>query len=76
MGKPLIMMPSITYALKGRRILASYGIKSEIERTPKRGEDHSCGYSLYVPNKTDEAEKILIKKGIKINGRSERENEL
>ncbi len=75
MGKPLIMMSSVTYALKGRRILMSYGIKSEIERTPKRSESHSCGYSLYVPQRTDEAEKILIKNGVKISGRTERENE-
>lgn len=76
MGKPLIMMTSITYALKGRQILTSHGIRSEIERTPKRGENHSCGYSLYVPQRTDEAEKILRDNGIKINGRAERENGL
>lgn len=76
MGKPLIMMPSITYALKGRQILTMYSIKSEIERTPKRGDNHSCGYSLFVPEKTDEAEVILKENGIKIVGRIERENAL
>lgn len=73
MGKPLIMMPSVTYALKGRQILASHGIKAEIERTPK-GENRSCGYSLYIENKTDEAETILKENNIKILGRTEREN--
>ncbi|MGN1457548.1 MAG: DUF3343 domain-containing protein [Acutalibacteraceae bacterium] len=74
MGKPLIMMPSVTYALKGRQILASHGIRAEIERTPKHGENRSCGYSLYVENKTDEAEKILREHDIKTLGRTEREN--
>lgn len=74
MGKPLIMMPSVTYALKGRQILASHGIRAEIERTPKYGENRSCGYSLYVGNKTDEAEEILRENKIKILGRTEREN--
>ena len=68
MGKPLIMMPSVTYALKGRQILASHGIKAEIERAPK-GENRSCGYSLYVGNKADEAEIILKENNIKIIGR-------
>ncbi len=76
MVKPLIMVSSINYAIKGKQILSSYGIKSEIERTPKRSASTGCGYSLYVPERTDEAEEILISKGIKIKGRSERENEL
>lgn len=70
------MVSSITYALRGRQVLTSYGIKSEIERTPKTAENQSCGYSLYVPNKTDEAEEILRKNGIRIKGRIERKNEL
>lgn len=72
MGKPLIMVSSITYAMKAKQILNSVGIRSEIERTPKRDMKNGCGYSLYVPKDTDEAEKILKENHIKILGRAER----
>ncbi|HIQ80242.1 MAG TPA: DUF3343 domain-containing protein [Candidatus Scatavimonas merdigallinarum] len=72
-GKQLIMLTSITYAMKGRSILLKHGIAADIERTPKQGEANSCGYSLYVPTRTDEAEKILINNGITVLGRISRE---
>ncbi len=74
MNKPLIMVSSVTYAMKGKQILNSFGIRSEIERTAKRDMKNGCGYSLYVPKDTDEAEKILKENHIKIIGRSERGN--
>lgn len=73
MGKPMIMVNSITYAMKGRDILFSHGIKSYVERTPRGNEIGGCGYSIYVPERTDEAEKILTDTGIKILGRAERD---
>lgn len=76
MGKPLIMFSSITYAMKGRDILLEYGIRSSVERTPRSSANGGCGYSLNVPNRTDEAQNILIGKGIRILGRSERDGSL
>lgn len=72
-GKQLIMLPSITYAMKGRAILLNEGISADIERTPKRSGEYSCGYSLYVPHRTDEAEEILKDNGIMVLGRTDRE---
>ena len=73
MGIPAIMVSSVTYALRGQKILRSFGIKSEIERTARRANEKSCSYSIIVnQDKTDEAEKILIKHGIKVIGRTER----
>jgi len=72
-GKPMIMLSSITYAMKSRDILFQYGIKSYVERTPRSSANSGCGYSIYVPNRTDEAEKILRDLGIKVLGRSERD---
>ncbi len=72
MGEPLITVSSITYAMKGKQILNGYGIKANVQRTPKRSHSQSCTYSLYVPDNPDEAEEILIKNGIKVIGRSER----
>lgn len=69
MGKPLIMVTSITYAMKGRNILNKRGIKAEVVRTPKGENKHGCGYSIYVPNRSDEAIKILENNGIQVLGR-------
>lgn len=73
MGKPLIMLSSITYAMKSRDILFKSGIKSYVERTPQNIENAGCGYSLYIPDRTDEAERLLREMGIKILGRMERD---
>ena len=75
MEKPLIMVSSVTYAMKGKQILNNAGIRCEIERTQKRDVKNGCGYSLYVPQNADEAEKILKENNIKIIGRSERRNQ-
>lgn len=74
MGKPLIMLSSITYAMKSRDILFQNGIKSYVERTPHINGDVGCGYSIYVPFRTDEAERILRGMGIRILGRLERDD--
>ena len=71
MDKPLIMVSSVTYAMRGRDILSQYGIKSSIERTPKNSLVKGCGYSLFVPNDTDRAEEILKNSGVRVIGRTE-----
>ena len=73
MGKPMILVSSITYAMKGRDILSNRGMKAYVERTPRTSENIGCGYSIYVPSQTDEAERILIGYGIKVLGRAERD---
>ena len=73
MSRPMIMVNSITYAMKGRDILLNYGIKAYVERTPRNKTTVGCGYSIYVPERTDEAEKILTEMGIKVAGRRERD---
>lgn len=71
MGKPLIVVGSITYAMKSREILSRNDIRSSIERTPRNWAAHGCSYSVYVPYRTDDAEKILTMSGIKVYGRME-----
>lgn len=73
MKKELILLPSVTYAMKSKSILDQYHIRSYIQRTPKNTGVKSCGYCLFVPNRTDEAEKLLREKGVRILGRAERE---
>ncbi len=69
MDKPLIALTSITHAMKGKSLLLGYGIFSEIKRTPKGRGVKSCGYSLYVPQRTDEALALLEENGIVVLGR-------
>lgn len=73
MNKELILVPSVTYAMKAKSILEQYQIRSYIQRTPKNTDIQSCGYCLFVPHQTDRAEKLLREKGIRILGRAERE---
>lgn len=73
MGKPIIVVGSVTYAMKGRDLLARYGIRSSVERIYRSTNGRGCGYSIYVPQRTDEAERILRQAGIPVTGRTERE---
>ena len=73
MNKELILVPSVTYAMKAKSILEQYQIRSYIQRTPKYVNIRSCGYCLFVPNRSDEAEQILRKNGVRVLGRAERE---
>lgn len=73
MNNELILLPSVTYAMKAKSILDKYRIRSYIQRTPRNTPIKSCGYCLFVPDKTDEAERILRKSGVRILGRASRE---
>ncbi|HCA72403.1 MAG TPA: DUF3343 domain-containing protein [Ruminococcaceae bacterium] len=72
MSKQLIIVSSITYAMKSRELLFYYGIKAYVERLPRTPDMPGCGYGVYVPDRTDEAERILRREGIHVLGRRER----
>lgn len=72
MGKPMILVSSVTYAMKSRDILFQHGIRAYVERSPRTKENVGCGYGIYVPENADKAESILRGMGIKILGRVER----
>ncbi|MBQ8539685.1 MAG: DUF3343 domain-containing protein [Ruminococcus sp.] len=74
MEKQLILVPSVTYAMKAKRILDRYKIRSYIERTPKTHQVYSCGYCVFVPENVETANDILLRHGVKIIGRVAREN--
>lgn len=69
MNKTLLMMSSITYAIKARDLLVSYGYRSYIETTPGHLDKVGCGYSVSVNGNADEAENILKANGIRVLGR-------
>ena len=60
MKNDLILLPSVTYAMKAKSILEKYQIRAYIQRTPRNTPIKSCGYCLFVPERTDEAEKIPL----------------
>ena len=75
MEKQLILVPSVTYAMKAKSVLDRYNLKSYIERTPKTHQVYSCGYCLFVPENSDTAHELLLRHGVKVIGRVVREQE-
>ena len=75
MKKILLMVSSVTYAMKGKELLRRKGFKAYIERIPRGLQKSGCWYCIYVNENTDAAEKILIEAGIRVNGRYERSDE-
>ncbi len=73
MGKPLILVSSVTYAMRARELLLQSGIRGYVERIPKTAET-GCGYGVYVPEGADAAERILRDNGIRVLGRMEQED--
>lgn len=73
MKKELILLPSVTYAMKAKSILDKYNIRAYIQRTPGSAGLKSCGYCVFVPGAADRAESVLRENGIKVLGRAERE---
>lgn len=72
MGQYLIMVSSITQAIKGRDLLRSNGKKSYIEKTPGHLDSHGCGYSIIVYEHPESLLNLLRSNGIRIIGTSER----
>ena len=55
-----------------KEILSKRGFKVYVERVPHTSEAVGCGYGVYVPQRTDAAQQILERSGIRILGRMER----
>lgn len=75
MGKPLLVVSSVTYAMKGRELLFRHGIRGYVERIPKTQET-GCGYGIYVPQGADAAERILMENHVRVLRRMEHEEDL
>ena len=74
MGKPLIVVSSVTYAMKGRDILFRHGIRGYVERV-HRTEETGCGYGIYVPEGAGAAERILRENHIRVLRRMEQDGD-
>lgn len=69
MDTAVIVVSSVTYAMRSRELLAAHGIPAYVERvarTPATG----CGYGVFVPKGIDRAEAILRSHGVRVMGRA------
>lgn len=66
MSRQLIMVSSITYAMKAKSILKNKGIYVDISKTSKHSVQQGCGYGLILSKNVDKAVKILKENGIDI----------
>lgn len=73
MNRPLLVVGSVTYAMKGRDILNRNGFQATVERIPHIGGGAGCGYGIEVsPEGLAEAEALLGEAGIHVLRREER----
>lgn len=68
--KTILALTSITYAIKAKNLLNSFGYYCEIQRTPKN-LSKGCGYSIVVKNDINLILSILASEGIKIKDQRE-----
>ena len=62
MKDEVIKFRSVTQAMKAKKILASLGIKSNIERMTSN--EYGCGYQLKSNSDNDKIKQILLSKNI------------
>lgn len=68
MENNLIIFNSVTFAIRSRDLLKKNRIDARLVRTPSRLRNRSCGYSLLIINRFDEAKSLILSNGIKIQG--------
>ena len=66
MSQIIIKVGSVTYAMKGKSVLQSYGIRAQVVKTPKPQKNEGCGYSLIVRNPPMNVPELLRRGGIDI----------
>ena len=69
MKQELILVSSITYAIKAKTLLERAGFRAYTARLPRNIQNVGCGYCVYVTRGTDRAEQLLRKAGIRVLGR-------
>lgn len=68
MKNNLIMFNSVTFAIRSRDLLKRNRIDARLVRTPSHLRNRSCGYSLLIPKRFDEAKSLILNNGIRIQG--------
>lgn len=69
MHKTKIRVSSVTNAVRGVKLLNSYGISAYYKRTTNPALNEGCGYSIYVDyGDKEESVNLLRENEIKISG--------
>lgn len=71
MGKPVIIINSVTHAMKAKSILSKHGIGSEVLKNRTSSLNEGCSYNLVVRGNVYKAEEILKRSEISVVGISE-----
>ena len=66
MGKPVILVNSVTHAVRGQKLLSQYGISSIIVQNIRHNATRGCGYGLTFRADPLVVQNILMRGGIKI----------
>ena len=70
--KHIIVLSSITYALKAQELLKKNGIYANITRSKSVRNVRGCGYGLsFDPMLTEKAQSLIVQAGIPIVGSAE-----
>jgi len=65
----IMVLSSVTYAMKARDLLSAQGIRSELTRSAAIRRIRGCGYGLRIRARDKErAQQILIQAGVNILG--------
>ncbi len=66
MQRHIILVNSITYAIKGRDLLRKQGFRAYIERKTNANGNTGCGYVIVSDGNRERISNALINSGIKI----------
>ena len=66
MQRHIVLVNSITYAIKGRDMLRKQGFRAYIERKTNSSGNTGCGYVIVVEGKREKISNILINSGVKV----------
>ncbi len=66
MSKPVLLVNSVTFALKGQELLMKYGISSRVMRSAEFKAISGCGYGIVPFADPFVAQNILMRGGVKV----------
>ena len=66
MSGPVLLVNSVTFAMKGQELLKMHGISSRIIRNIEYKAIGGCGYGLLIASDPLVAQNILMRGGIKV----------
>ena len=65
--KYVLVVRSVTNAMKGQKLLERYGISAYVERNTHPSSKQGCGYVIKIRGNLETAVSLLTSEGIKIS---------